>query len=34
LDDLGTGFKIAEGHRIGHGLMAKPVINIRRGSLF
>ena len=34
LDDLGTGFNIAEGYRIGHGLDANTPHAVGHGGLF
>jgi len=34
LDDLGTGFEIAEGYRIGHGLDANTPHSAGQGGLF
>jgi len=33
-DDLRAGFEIAEGYRLRHGKMAKPIIDFRQDALF
>ena len=34
LDDVRAGFKLAKAYWIGHGLDAKPPIDVRQGGLF